>query len=225
MKSNRTLAIVLRRTNFGEADRILQLLTPTGKVSVIVKGARRERSRLAGGIELFAVCDVVINEGRGDLGVLTSARLIKFYSNIMSDYDRMQFAYFSIKLISGPSETIDGPDWYDILAEVLKGLDAKSIPLALVQTWFYLRYSAMMGYGLSLDLDVNGDKLLSENKYQYDIEERGLRLAENGDITSDQIKLLRLISTKPLKTLSLIGGIGAVLPSCLSLAREHTAIN
>ena len=59
-ESERLRAIVLRRTNYGEADRILQLLTPKGKRSVMAKGARRERSKLAGGIELFALCDVVL---------------------------------------------------------------------------------------------------------------------------------------------------------------------
>ena len=67
MKAHRTRAIVLRRTNYGEADRILQLLTPDGKKSVMARGVRREKSRLAGGIELFAVSDVVIGEGKGEL--------------------------------------------------------------------------------------------------------------------------------------------------------------
>lgn len=48
-----TRAIVLRRTNYGETDRILNLLTPEGKKSVLAKGVRREKSKLAGGIELF----------------------------------------------------------------------------------------------------------------------------------------------------------------------------
>ncbi|MET0980164.1 MAG: DNA repair protein RecO, partial [Candidatus Saccharimonadales bacterium] len=69
MTALRTRAIVLRRTNFGEADRILQLLTPDGKKSVMARGVRREKSKLAGGIELFAVCDVVITEGKGSLGI------------------------------------------------------------------------------------------------------------------------------------------------------------
>ena len=76
MKTIRTRAIVLRRTNFGEADRILQLLTPEGRRSVMAKGVRREKSKLAGGIELFAITDVVLGEGRGDLGILTSAQLV-----------------------------------------------------------------------------------------------------------------------------------------------------
>lgn len=68
MKTYRTKAVVLRRTNYGEADRILQLLTPDGRRSVMARGVRKEKSKLAGGIELFAVSDVVIGEGKGDLG-------------------------------------------------------------------------------------------------------------------------------------------------------------
>ena len=60
MKTYRTRAIVLRRTNYGEADRVVQLLTVEGRRSVMARGVRKEKSKLAGGIELFAVSDVVI---------------------------------------------------------------------------------------------------------------------------------------------------------------------
>ena len=69
-RSTRTKAIVLRRTNYGEADRILQFLTPLGRQGALARGVRREKSRLAGGIELFAISDIVITEGRGELGLL-----------------------------------------------------------------------------------------------------------------------------------------------------------
>ena len=49
--SLRTDAIVLRRTNYGEADRILQVITPSsGRLSVMARSVRKEKSRLAGGI-------------------------------------------------------------------------------------------------------------------------------------------------------------------------------
>jgi len=43
----RTKGIVIRRRNQGEADRVLALCTPSGKIEVIVKGARKTRSRKA----------------------------------------------------------------------------------------------------------------------------------------------------------------------------------
>ncbi len=224
MKTTKTKAIVLRRTNYGEADRILQLITPIGKISVMARGARREKSRLSGGIELFAICEVVIGEGKGDLGVLISSRLIYFYNHIMEDYDRMQFAYSAIKLISKASEMVDEPEWYDILEETLAGLNAIFIKLQVIETWFYLRYSAMMGYELSLWHDVKGDELLPNQNYQYEVAERGFIINKNGDIGAEHIKLLRLIATKPLKVLAQIGGIDFVLSDCRSVAYIHAAI-
>lgn len=224
MRSLKTRAVVLRRTNYGEADRILQLLTPYGKKSVIAKGVRRENSRLAGGIELLAICEVVIGEGRGDLGIVTSSKLVQFYRHIMDDYDRMQFAYAAIKLVTKSSEMVDEPDWYDILTETLAGLDVHSIPLEIVQAWFYLHYSSVMGYELSLWHDENGKDLSPEATYRYNPSERGLCAVSGGELTVDHIKLLRLIATRPLKVLAQIGGVELVLTDCLLVAREHAAI-
>src|SRR5690606_14086211 len=97
MSSLRTRAIVLRRTDYGEADRILQLLTPQGRRGVLARGVRREKSRLAGGIELFAISDVVMTRGKGELNILTSARLVVFYRHILEDYETLQFAYEAVK--------------------------------------------------------------------------------------------------------------------------------
>jgi DNA repair protein RecO (recombination protein O) len=224
MKTIRTPAIVLRRTNYGEADRILSLLTPDGKRNVIARGARREKSKLAGGIELFAICEVVIAEGKGELAILTSSRLVHFYRNIMSDYDRMQFGYVVIKLVSGASEMVEGPEWYDVLYETLMGLDAHTIHIAVVQTWFYLRYAALMGYELSLVYDLKGEKLSVEKTYRYDVTEKGLATANNGELTSEHIKLLRIIATKPLRTVAQIGGLSEIIGECLSVSRQHAAV-
>ena len=98
----RTEAIVLRRTDYGEADRILQLLTPEGKKSVVAKGVRREKSKLAGGIELFSVSEVVIHEGKGDLGILTGAKLdieAVFTGNAKACWRRIAVERYSARLV------------------------------------------------------------------------------------------------------------------------------
>lgn len=225
MKTVRTKAIVLRRTNYGEADRILQLLTPDGRRSVMARGVRKEKSKLAGGIELFAISDIVVGEGRGDLGILTSAKLEQFYRHILEDYDRLQFGYQAIKLISRASETVDEPEWFDLLSEILMGLDVLTIPLPLIEAWFYARYASLLGHELNLDLDIDGEKLEADVAYRYDAGEQGLRRVESGEITSAHIKLLRLVATRPLKVLVQIGGVGALLPHILMVVREHAAVD
>ena len=224
MSVERTRAIVLRRTNYGEADRIVRLLTPLGQRSVMAKGVRREKSKLAGGIELFAVSDVVINSGKGDLGIITSARLVQFYRHILEDYDRLQFGYEAINLVSKASENIDEPEWYGSLSEVFIGLDVMTIPLQLTQSWFYLHYAELTGYELNLERDVTGQVLAPDKTYMYDVSEKGLRLSAQGDITAAHIKLLRIMAAKPISAIAQIGGVADILPDCWLIARQHAAI-
>lgn len=224
MSVERTKAIILRRTNYGEADRILKMITPLGQRSVIAKGVRREKSKLAGGIELLAISDIVIQAGKGDLGILTSARLVHFYRHIMADYDRLQFGYEAINLVSKASEMIDEPDWYDVLSEVYMGLDNPSIPLQLVQSWFYIRYAGLSGYEINLSRDVAGNLLEAGKTYMYDPVERGLRRSDQGDVTADHIKFLRIINTKSLATVAQIGGIEKILPDIWLIARQQASV-
>ena len=224
MKTTRTQAIVLRRTQYGEADRILQLLTPDGRRSVMARGVRKEKSKLAGGIELFAVSEVVLGEGKGTLGILTSARLEQFYRHILEDYDRLQFGYLVIQAVTHATETVDEPEWFELLKEVFMGLDVLTIPLPLVQAWFYIRYAALLGHELNLDRDTDDALLQADLTYRYDSGDQGLREVEGGEITGEHIKLLRLLAGRSLKVLVQVGGLGAILPTALQVAREHAAL-
>ena len=223
-ESERLRAIVLRRTNYGEADRVLQLLTPKGRRSVMAKGVRRERSKLAGGIELFALCDVVLRSGRGSLELLTSSRLVAFYRHILEDYDRMQFAYTAMKLIASASENIDAPEWYFVLATTLEHLDRPTVNGQLIETWFYLRYSALLGNEINLQLDVAGNKLDPQKLYMYDESEKALRPSEQGNIGADHIKLMRLINANSLEQITQVGGIDAVIADCWLVARQQAGV-
>jgi DNA repair protein RecO (recombination protein O) len=225
MKTTRVRAIVLRRTNFGEADRILDLLTPEGRISVMARGVRKEKSKLAGGIELFAVCDVVIGQGKGNLGVLTSARLVQFYRHILEDYDRMQFAYETLAQITRASANLDESDWYDILAEVLAALDVVTVPLPLIQTWFYIRIAQLLGDELNTERDFKGDRLVSDRSYRYDSHEKGFVEDTGGTITADHIKILRLCALKSLNVILQVGGMNEYLADCLYVARQHAALS
>lgn len=224
MKTSRTRAIVLRRTNYGEADRVLDFLTPNGRLSVMARGVRKEKSKLAGGIELFAVCDVVVGAGKGDLGVLTSARLVHFYRHILEDYDRMQFAYEVLAQVAKASVSLDESAWYDIVAEVIATLDVKSVPLALVQLWFYVRVALLLGDELNTVRDSQGDVLRVDKKYRYDNQEKGFVADEGGTIGVEHIKILRLVAVKPLRIILQVGGMNDYLSDCLYVARQHAAL-
>lgn len=190
----------------------------------MARGVRKEKSKLAGGIELFAVSEVVLGEGKGTLGILTSARLEQFYRHILEDYDRLQFGYLVIQAVTHATETVDEPEWFELLKEVFMGLDVLTIPLPLVQAWFYIRYAALLGHELNLDRDTDDALLQADLTYRYDSGDQGLREVEGGEITGEHIKLLRLLAGRSLKVLVQVGGLGAILPTALQVAREHAAL-
>lgn len=215
---------MLKRTNYGEADRILNLLTPEGKKSAIARGVRKEKSKLAGAIEPFSVSDIVLAEGKGEISTLVSARIEVYYENIIKDYDRLQLAYEVMKLVSKSSEMVDDPVWFSILNEVLSALNDFKCDLKLISTWFYLRYSGLEGHELNFSVDINGEPIVSDKNYWYDSSEKGLTVSDNGQITADHIKFMRLMLSKPIKTLAQVGGVEDILPVCERTAKEHTAI-
>ena len=222
MKSEKLKAIVLRRTNYQEADRILDLVTPLGKRSVIARGVRKEKSRLAGSVELLCESEIVLTKSnKSSLAILTSARLIRFYGNILKSYDRMTFAYDTLKNIGKAVNQIEEPEWYDLLSQVLSGLDDLKIDLRLIRVWFLLQYQKLLGNELNMLYDVDGKKLEKNKKYTYDYLERGLREDIGGKINGDVIKFLRVVNNNSLDLVTKIGGIDSVLGDALALAENH----
>lgn len=220
MANLRTDAIVLRRTNYGETDRILQIITPTnGKMSVMARGVRKEKSRLAGAIELFTVCDMVLHIGSGDMATLTGAKMKVFYQNIIEDYDRLQFGYEAIKQVSKASETIDELDFFDLLNDTFKALNDSFIQLKIVQTWFYLKLAKLLGNELNLATDNSGMKLVEDAKYQFDVGHEVFVFTENGVYGSNHIKLLRVVANNEPKVVQKLSGIEEIIDDSLHLAQ------
>lgn len=218
--SVRTDAIVLRRTNYGEADRILQVITPdNGRMSVMARGVRREKSRLAGGIELFAVCDIVLHVGRGEIATLTGAKMKTFYDKIMLDYDRMQFGYEAIKRVAGASETIDEPEFYSLLLDTLESLNNLKINLIIIQTWFYLRLAKLLGNELNTSTDDNGMKLVEDVQYNFNPNDQVFRFDENGIYDSNHIKMLRVMNNNKPEIIAKVSSTDGLIESCLYLAQ------
>lgn len=219
MKPIRTKAVVLRRTNYGEADRILQLLTPdNGKIAAMAKGVRREKSKLAGGVELFAISDLTVVPGKGDIWTLTGAKMDTFFAHIMADYDRMQFAYEVIKQVSKATEQVSDSSYYTLLTTALASLDDQTISLDITSSWFWLQLAILEGQGLNLSTDVNGMKLVEGKRYKFDTDEMAFVYHENGEFSTEHIKLLRLLSAQNPKLISLVKDNASLFAQVLWLA-------
>jgi DNA repair protein RecO (recombination protein O) len=81
--------IVLRGFPFGEADRVVVLLSPnSGKIRAVAKGVRKTKSRFGGRLEPFTHVDLVLYEGR-NLGTITQVSVIEAFPAVRSDLDRV----------------------------------------------------------------------------------------------------------------------------------------
>ncbi|TMC38758.1 MAG: DNA repair protein RecO, partial [Chloroflexi bacterium] len=80
MATYRDRAVVLRKLDYGEADRIFTFLTQThGKVGAIAKGVRRPTSKLGPSLELYGHVDLLLAKGRGELDVVAQVQRVPGY--------------------------------------------------------------------------------------------------------------------------------------------------
>lgn len=220
-----TRGIILTRTDFGEADRILTLLTPEyGKLRLMARGVRRVKSKLAGGIELFSVSSITFAKGRGDLGTLVSARLEKHYGNIVKDLQRTMTGYELTKRLNKATEDAAEPAYFEVLHRTIAALDDLSIPLVFVQAWFAAQLLQLNGHTPDMHKDVSGKPLQPGTHYTFDLEAMAFMAAPDaGQYGVNHIKMMRLIlqSSTP-KVLTQVQGSEPLVRSILVLLDAAT---
>ncbi len=221
MKQIVTTAIVLGRTNYGEADRIITLLTPDhGKLRLMAKGVRRIRSKLAGGIELFSVSDITFIRGRGEIGTLVSARLRQHYAHIVGDIDRTMLGYELIKQLGRGTEDEPGVEYFDLLVQAFEALDDVSIDVNLIKLWFAMQLLRLDGHTPNLQSDVSGIKLSADLTYNFDYDRMTFVAAADGTFSADTIKFLRLgFSGNSPKILQKVRGSAGLVTDSNQLVR------
>jgi DNA repair protein RecO (recombination protein O) len=100
----RTEAIVLRRHDLGETDRIVTLYTDKlGKIRAIAKGVRRPTSRLGGHLELFTHSRLMLARGR-NLDVITQVDAVETHVGLREDLFRAGLAYCAAELVDRLTE-------------------------------------------------------------------------------------------------------------------------
>lgn len=203
-----TRGIVLARTNFGEADRIVTLLTRDyGKIRVIAKGVRKERSKLAAGIELFSVSEVGFVPGRGDIATLTAARLLNHYNNFISDLTKVDFTYAALKRINTFTGDDAGTEYFVLLQQLFIAMNESRVTLTAVSVWWYIQLSNVTGHAINLEMSTAGIPFEQDGLYIFDAEHAGFTKDMDGDITASHIKYMRLaLLHGPLMLVNVQGG-------------------
>ncbi len=221
MNQTITTGIVLTRTNYQEADRIMTLLTPDkGKLRALAHGVRKSKSKLAAGVELFSISEISFIPGRGELATLTSARLNKHYGSIVQDINRTMLGYELIKLLNKVTEDEPGYEYFDLLRQVFEALDNHEISIDLIWLWFYAQLLRLAGHTPNLYTDSLKKPLTAEGTYDFAHDDMAFLIRPDGQFAADHIKFLRLsFSDNTPRVLRKIQGADNLIPACLQLVR------
>ncbi len=123
----RSHAIVLSRRDYGEADRLLTLFTPSmGKQEWIAKGIRKTTSRKAGHLELFTHSTLLVAKAR-TWDIVTEAATVENFRHLRSNLEIIAQASYLCELVSCFSEQDDDnqPLW-DLFLLALRVLDEQA---------------------------------------------------------------------------------------------------
>ncbi len=194
MKHVVTPAIILKRIDYGEADRILTIITPDhGKVSVLAKGVRKTKSKLAGGLELFSVSDITFIENKSDLKTLISAQLNVHFRSIVTDIHRTMIAYDFIKYIDIHSHESCEKTFYELLEVSLQSLNNHHDFVDVAAAWFFARLLAHMGASVNIETQSNGQPFSETILYTFNFDDMGFIASKAGTFNPHHIKYLRLL--------------------------------
>ncbi len=163
-----TDAIVLSRFNYGEADRILTLLTPAGgKLKAIAKGIRRPTSRIGGSLEPFAELQVALARGR-TFDVVTQVSVGHAWLRLRDSLEGAATAWYLAELAERSiEERHEAEAVYTLLRRGYELLDAGMAP-ARVARWFEMRLADEMGVRPEVDRCVECDRVLeAEERFRW----------------------------------------------------------
>ncbi|MFQ6015193.1 MAG: DNA repair protein RecO [Anaerolineae bacterium] len=200
----RTEGVVLKRSDFGEADRLLTLYTPgLGKIRVLAKGVRKPTSRKAGHVELFTQCQLLIAKGR-NLDIVTQAETVNAFLPLREDLLRTSTAFYVAELVDRfTKEGIENRQLYRLLLEVL-GRIGQTEDLALTMRFFELRLLGYLGYRPQLYHCVRCNGEIEPTANFFDNEAGGVVCPRCGEgqpnlvaISLNALKVLRFLQTKP----------------------------
>jgi DNA repair protein RecO (recombination protein O) len=143
--------IVLRSYPFGEADRVVVILSPNnGKLRTVAKGIRKTKSRFGGRLEPFTHVDLVLYEGR-NLDTITQVSIIEAFPSLRGDLDRVLAAGTMVEVVDAvATEQEPSHRLFLLLQRGLRALDRGNDGADLV-TSFLLKLTDVIGFAPALE--------------------------------------------------------------------------
>ena len=148
--SYRTRALILRRRNYSDSDRILTVFTPRfGKRILIAKGSRKTTSRKAGHLELFNHVSLLVAQAR-TWDIITESVTVESFLQLRSDLDAISRAAYICELVDAfTAEDDEFEAVWELLLLCLRNLDGGASGEAeadLLLRWFELQLLRLMGF-------------------------------------------------------------------------------
>lgn len=142
--------IVLRSYPFGEADRVVVLLSPnSGKIRTVAKGVRKTKSRFGGRLEPFTHVDLVLYEGR-NLDTITQVAVLEPFPKLRVDLDAVVAAGTMVEAADAVAQEEESSiRLFLLLQRGLKALEAGKFGPDLI-TSFLLKLADVVGVAPAL---------------------------------------------------------------------------
>ncbi len=146
MRSYKTQGIIIKRNNFGEADRILTVFTKNeGLIKVKAKGVRKISSRRASHIELLNLSTLSLYLGPR-LPILTEAQTINSFPNLKADLGKIGLAYHICELINGLcAQHQENRMVFNLMLDTLEKLELDPNPRELIKG-FEVELLTLLGF-------------------------------------------------------------------------------
>ncbi len=194
-----TEAVIIKRINLGEADRILTLYTPDyGKLKAVAKGTRRPRSKMGGHVELITHSLLLLARGR-NLDIVTQAQTINSFLPLKDDLKRMSCGLYISELVdSFTEEHVENRNLFRLFLDALQQLlEAKNNDTIL--RYFELHLLEHSGYRPQLQKCANCNSALQPITNYFSSSQGGILCPDCGY----QEPLARHLSLNALKVLRL----------------------
>lgn len=202
-----TEGIILKRTNFGEADRVLTVLTDRfGKIVVIARGVRKITSRRSGNVELINRVKLHLFKGKGY--TLSEAESLDTFSQLKQNLTLSALAFHIIELVDRlTAENQKVSSIYYLALQSLKLLEKN--PRQIFLRAFEVKILTFSGFwSLSEVHGINQDiKQLLLELEQKDFPEIGqMELTQEQALSLERVMqyYLEKVLESPLKSLSVI---------------------
>lgn len=202
-----TEGIVIRRSNFGEADRMLTVLTPfKGKMKVVAKGVRRITSRRAGNVELLNNVKLHIFMGIG-MPILTEAESLNTYPKIKSDLILSSYGSYIAELVERlTAENQPAPEVYKLVVDILNLLESN--PRQIFIRAFEVKLLDYLGFWSlnNIQADTQSKNFLSQLQHRgwHDIDFLKINNQQAMDIERILRYYIERILESPIKSVQVI---------------------